>query len=202
MRRFDVSRTTVRRALQDLQAAGMVIRRPGKGTYVSEPHLIHELNRLTGFVEDMQALNQPARAVVVKIETVTASAEVATHLACSVADAVVHIQRVRLASNSPVSFDDTWLPSDIGDRIATENLEVDPIFSLLEQKYGISIGEADFVIRAMTADRRIAGYLGIPKGTAIFAIRRTTYSTSGRPIDFEKLHYRGDRVSYRMRLKR
>ena len=57
--RFKVSRTTVRKAIQNLVERGLVEVRRGKGTFVTQPRITQELTELTGFVEDMQALGEP-----------------------------------------------------------------------------------------------------------------------------------------------
>lgn len=201
-RKFGVSRTTVRQALQELVNAGLVNRQPGRGSYVSQPRMEQELLRLTGFVEDMRALGFEATARPVVIETLPADEIVARQLGLEAGDVVTHIQRVRLANNEPISFDDTFLPKDLGDRIAQENLAADPIFSLLEEKYGVSLGEADYVVEASSASSMIAKHLNVRVGAPILLIERTTYASDGRPVDFERLYYRGERVRYRMRLRR
>lgn len=202
MRQFGVSRITVRQALGRLAAAGVIYRRSGLGTFVAHPRIEQELKRLTGFVEDMEALGLRATDKVVRITRVAAEADVASHLRLEVGTPVTYLERIRLANEQPLSFDVTYLPEDIGERVAREDLEANPVFSLLENKYGIKLGEADYVIEASLASRAVAKHLGVRTGTPILLIERTTYSGSGRPIDFEKLHYRGDRLRYRMKLTR
>jgi GntR family transcriptional regulator len=202
MKRFGVSRTTVREALDELVRGGLVIRRAGSGTFVAEPPIVQDLTRLTGFVEDMRALQLEPRAVVVSKKAMTAPVRVAERLRLPPDSTVMLIERIRLANEQPISFDVTYLPIDIGRRIAAENLEVYPIFELLETKYDIGLGEADYRIEAAKASRRISNLLRIKPNDAILLIERTTYSSLGVPIDFEELHYRGDRVRYLLRLQR
>src|SRR5246127_1272549 len=75
--RFEVSRITVRRAVQNLVSRGLVEIRRGKGTFVAAPKITHELTELSGFVEDMRALGRKPTARVIGKETVTADATVA-----------------------------------------------------------------------------------------------------------------------------
>lgn len=202
MERFGVSRTPVQRALHDLVNAGVIRRRPGKGTFVAEPRIEQDLRRLTGFVEDMEALKLVPSVKVIGVQPIRADERVARHLDCSVGTEVTHIQRVRLANDEPISFDDTFLPSELGRHIARENLEVDPIFSLLEHKYGVQLAEAQYVIEAAVADATTAKHLKAKLGAPILEIERTSYATTGKPVDYERLYYRGDRIRYRMLLKR
>jgi GntR family transcriptional regulator len=201
--RYEVSRTTVRRALRDLETMGLIRRQPGRGTFVREPQLEQRLDRLTGFVEDMSALGLSASAKVVTIERVPANKQVADQLRLDVGEQTVHIERVRLANGQPVSFDDSFFAEELGSRIAAENLELDPFYSILEDKYGWSLSDADYVLGASVAQSRVGELLKVDPDTPILLIERTSYAgPDSRPIIFEYLHYRGDRMRYRLKLKR
>jgi len=200
--RFAVSRTTVRTAIQHLASRGLVEVRRGKGTFVSPPKLTPNLTELSGFVEDMEALGHRATARLISTQTIPASAEVARHLALPTGGKVVCIERVRLANGVPVSFDETYLPQAIGEQIITNDLEAQPIFSLLEQKYDIPLSEADYRLEAVSSTARVSAALEIAAGSPIFLIERTSYREGHQPIDYEKLHYRGDLVRFSTTLTR
>src|SRR5580700_12345779 len=140
--RFKVSRTTVRKAIQNLIERGLVEVRRGKGTFVTQPKITQELTELTGFVEDMQALGRHATAKVLDRQIVAANQAVARQLALPQGAPVVRIQRVRLADGMPLSFDETYLPKELGEKVMADNLETEPIFSLLERKYNTPLVEA------------------------------------------------------------
>ena len=202
MERFGVSRITVRQALAQLVHEGVLTRRSGKGTFVAQPRIEQELHVLTGFVEDMVALGMRASARVISMEWVPAERVVAQHLELPVGKTVLRLERVRLGNDEPLLFDVSYLPPALGERVAREDLAVHPIFSLLEDKYGIPVGFADYRIYPAIASREVAGHLDVPRGSPILAIERTSYSENGTPLDYERLHYRGDRVTYRTRLLR
>jgi GntR family transcriptional regulator len=202
IRRFEVSRITVRRAIQNLVGRGVVEIRRGRGTFVAAPKIRHELTELSGFVEDMHAVGRKATARVISKEIVTADRTVADHLALTKGERVVRIRRVRLADNVPISFDETYLPLEIGKKIITNNLKVEPIFSLLERKYDVPLIEAEYKLEAVGAESEVAAALRVKQGSPIFRIERTSYSTGNRPVDYEKLYYRGDLVRFVTRLAR
>src|SRR6266853_5563995 len=116
--RFKVSRTTVRKAIQNLVERGLVEVRRGKGTFVTEPRITQELTELTGFVEDMQALGRKPTARLLDKCVMAADEVVAHHLALAPGTLVVRLQRVRLADSVAISFDETYLPRDIGEQVA------------------------------------------------------------------------------------
>ena len=158
--RFGVSRITVRRAIQNLVSRRLVEIRRGKGTFVAAPKITQDLKELSGFVEDMHALGRKPTARVIGKETVNASATVARQLALTTGERVVRIRRVRLADGVPLSFDETYLPLEIGKKIIANNLRVEPIFSLLERKYDVPLIEAEYKLDAVGADNEVAKALG------------------------------------------
>jgi len=199
---YGVSRTTVRQTIALLQKEGLISVHRGKGTFVAPRRIEPELSALTGFVEDMQALGLSASARVLGLRNEKASAHVAEALRVAAGDVVTRLTRIRLAEDVPVSFEYSFLPLELGRRVAEENLEISPIFTLLEEKYGIPLGEASYRIEAKGATRVVAEALGLQRGAAVLAIERTTCSLAGAPVDFEQMFYRGDRIRYTMRLKR
>ena len=202
IQRFAVSRTTVRKAIQNLSDRGLIEIRRGTGTFVTQPRITQDLTELTGFVEDMDALGHAATARLIDRTVVAADADVAQHLALAVGSRVMRIRRVRLANGVGMSFDETYLPLEIGEKIVTHDLEAEPIFALLEQRYNIPLVEAEYKLEAVSADADVAAALGVNTGSAIFLIERTSYSVGDRPVDYEKLHYRGDLIRFRTRLTR
>jgi GntR family transcriptional regulator len=199
---FGISRTTLQKTVQNLISRGLIEIRRGKGTFVSQPRLTQELTELSGFVEDMRMHGRHPTARLLSKRTENASDAVARKLSLESGTPVVHIQRIRIADGTPLSFDETWLPKDIGEKIIENDLEVEPIFSLLEQKYDTPLVEAEYRLEAVVADKVVAQALEIKAGSAIFLIDRTSYSEQGRPVDYEKLYYRGDQIQFITHLTR
>ena len=201
-RRFGVSRPTVRKAVENLIARGLVEIRRGKGTFVTEPKITQDMTELSGFVEDMVALGRNPTARLLDKRPTPASKTVARHLGVLPGTQVFRIERVRLADGVAMSFDETYLPLEIGEKIALHDLEAEPIFSLLEDKYDLPLIEAQYQLEAVTADEKVAQALDVPVGSPIFRIERTSYCEGARPIDYERLHYRGDLIKFVTRLSR
>ncbi|HLJ06440.1 MAG TPA: GntR family transcriptional regulator, partial [Acetobacteraceae bacterium] len=188
--RFKVSRTTVRKAIQNLVERGLLEIRRGKGTFVTQPKITQELTELTGFVEDMQALGRTPTARLLDKRIVLADETVAQHLGLAPGTSVVRLRRVRLADSVPMSFDETYLPRELGEKVAANDLAAEPVFALLENKYETPLVEAEYNLEAAAADAVAAEALEVPAGAPIFLIERTSYTTGNQPVDYEKLHYR------------
>jgi GntR family transcriptional regulator len=200
--RFNVSRITIRRAIQNLIVRSLVEIHRGTGTFVAHPKITQELTELSGFVEDMENLGRKPTARLIEKKIIHADEIVARHLGLTKGERVVRIHRVRLADSVPISFDETYLPLDIGKKIVTNNLSVKPIFTLLERKYNIPLVEAEYKLEAVAAETNVASALGIKPGSPIFRIERTSYSTGSQPVDYERLSYRGDLIRFVTRLAR
>ncbi|EGD53684.1 GntR family transcriptional regulator [Gordonia neofelifaecis] len=199
---YGVSRITVRRALQNLVARELVVTRRGVGSFVATPRFTQPLTALTGFVEDMDAQGVNSRARVLSVEEIGAPAAVSEALRLPPGEAVVAIERVRVAAGHPVSYDRTYLPQDVGRLVAQDDLENEPIFALLENRHDTPLVEASYALTAETADATVAEALQIPTGSAIFRIERTSFTTGRIPVDYEILHYRGDAITFTTRLPR
>ncbi len=150
----------------------------------------------------MQAIGRKATARLIHKDIVSASETVARQLAVPKGARVVQIQRVRLGDGVPISFDETYLPLELGKKVMTHNLAVEPIFSLLERKYNIPLVEAEYKMEAVAAEAEVAAALRIQQGSPMFLIERTSYSTEARPVDYERLYYRGDLIRFVTRLER
>lgn len=202
LQRFQVSRITVRRAIQNLVNRGLLEIRRGLGTFVLSPRIEAELTKLTGFVEDMNAVGRKATARVISQSVIASSARVAERLQLAKGTKVMQIKRVRLANNMPISFDETYLPLPLGRQIVLNDLKLHPIFTLLEEEYGIPLIEADYELEAVIATKAVADALQVRVGSPIFQIERTSKTMGNQPIDYEVLSYRGDLVRFSTKLLR
>jgi GntR family transcriptional regulator len=202
LQRFQVSRITVRRAIQNLTSRGLLEIRRGLGTFVLSPRIDAELTKLTGFVEDMNAAGRKATARVINQGAVAASARVAERLQLAKGTKVMQIKRVRLAGGTPLSYDETYLPLPLGKLIVRNDLRLHPIFTLLEEEYGVPLVEADYELEAVIASKAVADVLQVRVGSPIFQIERTSMTTGNQPVDYEVLSYRGDLVRFVTKLLR
>lgn len=202
MAAFGVSRITVRQALNDLQNEGLIFRIHGKGTFVSKPKAFQDLGRLQGFGEAMRQMGYETFARVLSIRTVTPPLQVTEKLQLPKRAKVTELQRVRFLNREPISLDVTWVPTAIGRRLAKEDLAARDVFVILENDYGITLGQAELQIGSTLADEALAPQLQVEEGSPVLFIERTTHTADGTPIDYEHLYYRGDAFQYKVRVDR
>jgi len=198
---FNASRITVRQALADLQNEGLIFRRHGKGSFVSQPKAFQNVTALQGFAEAMSQ-GHAIRNRVLKLQTVPAPTDVAQALQLAPDTAVTELHRVRLLDQVPVSLEVTWLPDALGSIVARADLVTRDVFLVLEQDAGVALGHATLALDAALADHATATALDTGAGAALLRVERLTHDAQGTPIDFERLYFRGDAFQYRLRLDR
>ncbi|KAA1172849.1 GntR family transcriptional regulator [Marinobacter salinexigens] len=201
MNAFGVSRITIRQALRDLHNEGLVFSAQGKGTFVSKPKAVQNVQRLEGFGEAMAAQGYEASARVLSIQQLKPPKAVAAALDLAAGDQAVEVKRVRYLNRSPVCVENSYFPVDIGGQMFGLDLSND-IFPMLENRFGIPLGGADISLDAILADDETRQYLNLKTGEAILRVERLTHDRNGRPIDFEYLCYRGDSFKYQFRIDR
>lgn len=202
VRMFGVSRITVRQALTDLQKEGLIFKIHGKGTFVSKPKATQSLQRLQGFGEAMSSAGHVAYSRVLGSHLTRAGKLVSERLGLTPRDEVMEIRRVRFLDREPVSLDVTYVDARLGERLVREDLVRRDIFVILENDYGMALGNADLRIGAIVADAATAEALEVEEGSPILRIERLTFSAEGKPLDFEFLYQRGDAFQYRLRIER
>lgn len=202
MSQFAVSRVTVRLALGALRDVGLVESRQGKGYFVRPVRAIQDLGRLQGFGEMMAAVGIQARSAVLSVAETPASSEVAKALRVERTAPVIAIHRVRIGAGTPLSYDISYFPVDIGRQLTGQDLADADIFALLERNSGLDLAYADLQLGVVAADETVAPHLGVSPGESLICITRLTYNQNGRPIDFEYLYSRQDVFQFRIRVPR
>lgn len=198
---FGVSRITVRQALRDLHTDGLVFSVQGKGTFVSKPKAVQDIQRLQGFGEAMSPQGYETSARVIGVQEVKAPGEVSEALKLNRNSNVIELIRIRYLNREPVSLDNSFFPLEIGKCLLSRDLTQD-VFPMLENEFGIGLGHADLKVEAMLANEMLAQHLNVDVGSSILRIQRLVFSQAGDPIDFEYLSYRGDAFQYQIRVER
>ncbi|GAB2644413.1 GntR family transcriptional regulator [Gordonia jinhuaensis] len=195
---YAVSRITVREAIGQLVADGLLVRVHGKGTFVAA-HEVRSQLHLASFHEDMRKLGlTPSTAVLAATED-TLPADTAQLLGRSLGDKGFHIRRLRLANGLPMSVDDSWLDGARFPGLLHHDLG-SSLYELFEREYGCVIDEAEQTVGAIRADAGLASVLGIAIEDPILSFDRTS-SSDGVPVEHTVSYYRGDRYRVQMSLR-
>ncbi|HLG70328.1 MAG TPA: GntR family transcriptional regulator [Chloroflexota bacterium] len=197
IRRFRVSRHTVRQALGILAAAGLIDRRPRRGTYPSvRPPIEQPLSGVYSFVRSLRELGLPHQARVVSVETIEPRDGLRDQLGVPT---VAELRRLHEVEGEPLVDETIWLPSDRVPGI--EGLDLSgSLYELLQQRYGLRVTSARESIRPIVLNSRQSRLLGVDRGCPAFFVERVSYASVG-PMEVRHSVIRGDRYLYSVQLR-
>lgn len=191
---YGVSRMTARQALATLAEEGYVYRDGRRGTFVAEPRI--EL-RIGSFSDEVERGGRRPGARVLSVETVVPTQLVREALGLGVGERVHLIQRLRLADGEPLAIENTSLPEALCPTLPALDLS-GSLWRLLAQRFGVQVARADASVEAVAVDRFESERLAVPRGSAGVLLTRVTFTADGRPVEFARDVYRGDRAAFRV----
>jgi GntR family transcriptional regulator len=180
---YDVSRITVRRALQDLSDGGFVERRHGVGTFVADepsPRTGPESLTIMGALRQAQL---ETTVEIIELEQRPAPVRVACALDLNPAAPVVFVLRVRSHDGEPLMITEAWLPVRFADHIGRDQLQQHALYELLEQA-GVTFGRVTQELTAEIADPIRARRLQVDIGSPLLRINRVMHDVSGEPVQY------------------
>jgi GntR family transcriptional regulator len=195
-----VSRPTLRAAVDDLAEAGLLVRRHGRGTFVSNRKVTQELTpTTTDFYVPPAEGDWLSR--VIGLDTAPAGARLGHRLQVSPADPVLTIVRLRLVGGEPMAVERLQLPAALVPRLAARDLESGSFYQLLRVRYGILVTDAVQTLEPTVTDATEAELLGVPRYAPALNIERTTRDSTGRVVEYARSIYRGDRYRITTQLR-
>lgn len=198
--RHETSRTTVRQAITELVAEGVLFRRQGKGTFVS-PSRPTYLRQLTSFTEDARAQNLEIASLTLGIERVVADAHLAAQLRVPLGSDVTRIDRVRLIHGEPLAHEAAHIPG-LFPNLPSQLEGNGSLYAVLSSDYGIEVFEAEDTVGTMVAGPEDAHLLGIEMGAPLLLIHRRGLNAEGVPVEWTRSVFRGDRFRFFARTRR
>lgn len=200
--RFRVSQGTVRKAIDELAAENLVVRRQGKGTFVATHSEQQVRYRFLKLVPDGGEREGPAQRTILECRRQRASAEVARSLALRTGDAVVQVRRVLSFAGIPTILEDLWLPGTPFKGLTADQLAAHqgPTYALFEVEFGVRMVRAEEKIRAVAADAHQAALLACATGAPLLSVERLSYTYNDVPMELRRGLYRTDTHHYRNEL--
>ncbi len=201
--RFEVSRITIRRALEALAADGWIEKRAGAGSVVLSR--AGSGNRIAadfaGLIPQLVEIDRSTTARLLSFSYGAPPPAVAEALGLATGERVQTAVRVRLSEDEPFSHLTTHVPADIAASYDEADLATQPLFRLLERS-GVTVDSATQSVSATLATPDIAGALGLSVGAPLLSLRRIVRDSSGRGVEFLSALYRPDLFRLEMTLAR
>jgi GntR family transcriptional regulator len=198
---FDVSRTTVRQALAELTVEGRLLRVQGKGTFAAEPKVAQRL-QLSSYTEDMRAQGRQPSSKLLDISEIPAEAELARLLAVRAGAKVLRLHRLRLADGEPMALETTHLPLGRFRGLRRYITSGGSLYQVLRERFDVEMGHAEETIETALAGPQEADQLGADVGMPMLLLSRHSFGTDGRPVEWVRSVYRGDRYKFVATLNR
>ena len=185
--RFNVSQGTVRKAIDEMAAENMLVRRQGKGTFVATHDDPRSFYRFLRLVPDRGEAG-PSISEPLTCEVVNATAEVAAALQIGVGDAVLSMERLLRFEGEPVVLDQIYLVGELFQGLNLERLRGwdRSLYSLFEGDYGVRMIRAEERLRAVAADAHSAGLLGLDEGEPLLLVERTAFTYGNKPVEWRR----------------
>ena len=199
--RFKVSQGTVRKAIDELAAENLLVRRQGKGTFVAthaEERMQFRFLRLT---PDSGKAGGMARRLI-DCKRQRAPADVARALQLRASDPVIRVRRLLTFRAAPVVLDDIWLPAALFKGLSAERLagHRGPMYGLFEAEFGVRMIRAEEKIRAVGADASAAELLALAIGAPLLSVERLSMTYGDKPVELRRGLYSTASHHYRNEL--
>jgi GntR family transcriptional regulator len=200
---YNISRTTIREAINSLVQQGYLYREHGRGTFVSPQKLQKGLMELTSFSEDLLKRGIQPGQIIRSLERIIPPAKVLQRLEMVPGSSVLCIERIRLGDGVPIGIQTSYINLQEEQSISMQEIDVaGSLYRILQEKFNIIPTEADETLEVTLATPEEARLLEIVQGAPLLLNERVLFSQDRKPVEFVKILYRGDRYRYFVHLKR
>jgi len=186
--RFNVSQGTVRKAIDEMAADNILVRRQGRGTYVASHTDPRQMFRFLRLVPEEGDLLVHPKSIPVDCRRAKAGQDAARRLGIRAGASVIILRRVLQFDGKPIVGDEIYLPEEICPGLNMEMLQVwnSSLYSLFETRFGLRMIRAQERIRAVAADRVAAELLQVSEGTPLLSVERVTYTYGDKPVEWRR----------------
>lgn len=193
-REYGVSLITVRKAVGSLMEKGLVVRKQGKGTFVTKPKYSRNMKKLQSFTEMCEQMGVKPGARVLENRLIAADKKVADRLGIEPGSNVVYISRLRLADGEPVQVEKSYFPLKYA-FLLEEDLNDGSMFECLKEKAGAKVASSEKMIELCRATAEEAALMDVKKGDYLLFVKSTAYDENGEPMYAGIQLINGDRFS-------
>lgn len=192
---YDVSRMTVRQAMNNLVNDGYLLKYKGKGTFVSNNKIEKNIQGVRSFTEEMEASGKKVSSKIISMKEMTPDKSVSEKLFLEKGDKVYKIERIRYADQLPILFENLYIPQNIFKNIPKKVFE-GSFYNYIENELRLKIAYCHQTIEAKMPPQNISESLKITKQLPILFIIRHSFLSNGRPFEYVESSYRSDQYKF------
>ncbi|MEJ2351726.1 MAG: GntR family transcriptional regulator [Anaerolineales bacterium] len=196
---FELSRTTVREAINALVNEGWLYRERGRGTFIARPKILESwLVAADGFTDSMSGTGYQIETEVLKLNIVGPPPKAARELRIGSSEPVIMLDRRRSILEEPLLLVTSYLPEKLCPSLVSEDFTKQSLYQVLREKYAMDIRSATRFMEAVPANELEADLLDVESGAPLMLIESTAYLEDGTPIEYFKARHRGDRTRFQI----
>lgn len=200
---FQISRITVRKALDSLAAEGLIQTNKGIGTFVSEKKYLEKWASFPiGFTDSLTGQGFRIETQVLTMETIPAADKISKELELSPGTFVMHLHRLRFIAQEPILIVSSYLPQHLVPEIEKIDFTRKSLYQILRDDYGFKLDKVKRGIEAVAATEDEARLLQVQLGAPLLQIESTSYAPDGKPVEYFLAKRRGDRTRFEFELSK
>lgn len=201
---FQVSRPTVRQALQILEQDKLIYREAGRGTFVNA--IVEELpvERRLIHLSDLADLEEPARIELLRDGTLAARGQVQAALNVEYGEELFFFVRIFRSDGEPFGGGKVHVSKAVARKLTRNDRRAPRFLDRLSERTGLKLSHIDFSLDSVLADARTSSFFETYPGAPMISIRRTTFAVGGAPVEYSQMLFRSDlcRLSFRQKPNR
>ena len=198
--RYRVSQGTVRKAIDELAAENLLLRRQGKGTFVATHAERNVQYRFLRLLPDSGDRNEegPTQRSIISCRSVKGNSEICKLLQLPTGESLIHVRRVLVLAGTPAILEDIWLPGSSFKGLTADQMRDYPgaTYAMFEVEYGVRMVRAEEKLRAVLPDAAQAKLLHIEPSTPLLSVERVAYTYNDVPMELRRGLYRTDTHHY------
>ncbi len=192
----NISRMTVKKAVDILVDNGYLIRKQGSGTFVSDYQQSYSISPLLSFTKEMEkkGLNYTTRILSFNK---TKEKKIAAKMNLDPETALFRLERLRLIENKPFLLENTYLAVDYFRDLKKDELENNSLFKIIENKYNIQLSNAEAEVEAVILDAGIADKMQVQEGMLGLYFEQFSKNENAEIIEYTSAYYRNDNYKFK-----
>lgn len=182
--KLNISRYTVRQALNELEKMGYIYKVHGKGTFVSKKAVPTALNKVYSFTEQMKSLGKTPETDLLEFKICDSDQSVASKLKIHSGDKIIRFKFLRKADKIPMMVEQTYLPFVKFPTLVIGDIESNSLYSVMKNKFNQKVHLVSESICAKLISPNNADLLNVNHNSPCLEVKRTSYNQTQEPIEY------------------